>query len=102
MISRDATFFSRGGCKCTPLQQQELGTVAFRPPLEMHLQGRVTAPPALENEPYFQERVVPSPSPEDAFSGAGEMLQYPAPFEGAGYICTRPWKKMRRPWKSFL
>ena len=49
VISRDAPFFSRGGCKCTPLLQQELGTVAFRPTLEMHLQGWVTAPPGPGN-----------------------------------------------------
>ena len=39
MISKDASFFSGGGCKYTPFLQQELGTIAFRPPLEMHLQG---------------------------------------------------------------
>ena len=31
---------------------------------------------ALENEFYFRGRVVPSAAPEDAFSGAAEMLQY--------------------------
>ena len=50
-------------------------------------------PPAPENEPCFQGRVVASPAPEDAFPGAGGLLQYPAPVVGAGYICTRPWKK---------
>ena len=50
-----------------------------------------------ENRAHFQGRVVPSPAPGDAFIGAGEMLQYPAPVVGVGYICTRPWKKKRRP-----
>ena len=59
-IFRDTSFFSKGGCKCTPLLQQELGTVAFRPSLEMHLQGRVTAPPAPES-----------------FSGAGGAITRP-------------------------
>ena len=52
-IFRDTSFFSKGGCKCTPLLQQELGIVAFRLPLEMHLQGRVTAPPTPENRAHF-------------------------------------------------
>ena len=52
-IFRDTSFFSKGGCKCTPLLQQELGIVAFRLPLEMHLQGRVTAPPAPTNSCPF-------------------------------------------------
>ena len=55
----------------------------------------MAAPPAPENEPYFQGPVVPSPTPKDVFPGAGEMLQYPAPVVGAGYICTRPCKKNR-------
>ena len=53
----------------------------------------MTAPPAPENEPSFQGRVVPSPAPKDAFPGAGGKLQYPAPVVGAGYICSRPWNK---------
>jgi len=67
-------FFSRGGCKCTPLLQQELDTVAFRPPLEMHLQGRVTAPPAPENRARsdFQGRLVPSAAP-------GNVPYFPPP-----------------------
>ena len=73
IISRDAQFFSRGGCKCTPLLQQELGTVASRLPLEMHLQGRVTAPPAPENRVHFQ----PSPAPEDPISRGGRCHQPP-------------------------
>jgi len=52
----------------------------------------MTAPPAPKNRAHFQGRVVPSPAPEDAFPGAGEMLQYPAPVVGMGYICTRPEK----------
>ena len=78
MIFRDAPFFSRDGCKCTPLLQQELGTVAFRPPLEMHLQGRVTAPPAPVNRVHFQGRVVPSPAPKDLIYRCGRCHQ-PAP-----------------------
>ena len=58
-----------------------------------HFLGRLMPPPAPNNEPYFQGQVVPSPAPDDVFPGAGEMLQYPAPVLGAGYICTRPWKK---------
>ena len=75
MISRDASFFSRGGCKCTPLRSY--GTVASRPPLEMHLQGRVTAPPAPENRAHFQGRVVPSPTPKDQISRGGRCHQPP-------------------------
>ena len=67
-----------------------------------HFQGRLTAPAAPEKEPCFQGRMVPSPSPEDAFPEAGQLLQCPAPVVGAGYICTRPWKKTEHPWKSFL
>jgi len=48
-----------------------------------------------ENEPCFLGRVVPSPALEDAFPGAGGKLQYLAPVVGAGYICSRPWKKKR-------
>jgi hypothetical protein len=74
MISKDAPFFfSRGGCKYIPLLQQELGTVAFRPPLEMHLQGRVTAPPAPENRVHFQ----PSLAPGDPISRGGRCHQPP-------------------------
>ena len=77
MIYMDAQFFSRGGCTCTPLLQQELGTVAFRPPLEMHLQGRVMAPPAPENRAHFQGRVVLSPAPKDQISRGGRCHQPP-------------------------
>jgi len=60
-----------------------------------HFQGRLMAPAAPGNLilPCFQGRVVPSPASEDVFSGAGEMLQYPAPVVGAEYICSCPWKK---------
>ena len=71
MISRDAPFFSRSGSKCTPLLQQELGTIAFRLPLEMHFQRRVTAPPAPKNRAHFQGRVVPSPAPKDPIFRGG-------------------------------
>ena len=77
MISRDASFFSSGGCKCTPFLQHELGTVVFCPPLEMHLQGRVTTPPAPENSSHFQGRLVPSPAPEDPISRGGRYYQPP-------------------------
>jgi hypothetical protein len=77
MISRDASFFSKGGCKCTPLLQQELSTVAIGPPLEMHLQRRVTEPSAPENMAPFQRRVVPSRAPKDAIFKGGWCRQPP-------------------------
>ena len=56
----------------------------YQPPLEMIFQGRLMAPAAPGN------RIFRGAAPEDAFPGPGELLQYPAPVVGAGYICTRP------------
>ena len=78
MISRDAPFFSRGGCKCTPLLQQKLGTVAFSP--------------APENRAHFQGRVVLSPTPEDAFSG-GRKTTVPSSFCRSGVHLQPPLEK---------
>ena len=99
MISRNAPFFSRGGCKCTPLLQQELGTVAFRLPLKIYFQERVTAPPATENRAHFQGRVVPSPAPKDEISRAAGAVSRPwkcALFSGAAGGTSRPWKTISR------
>ena len=47
------------------------------PPLKIHFQGRMMAPPA----------------PANAFLGAGRMLSNLAAFVGAGYLLSRRWKK---------
>jgi len=107
---REGTVLSGGGRRCAQIfmsvfrggwrHQPSLkmspifkGGSCLHPPPGNPILGAVAASPAPENEPYFQGRVVPSPAPKDAFSGAGKMLQYPALFLGAGYICIRPWKK---------
>ena len=86
MISRDVSFFSKGGCKCTPLLQQELDIVAFRPPLEMHLQGQVTAPPAPENRAPCQGRLVPSAVPGNATCFQGRLVAPAAPGKHNKYL----------------
>ena len=48
---------------------------------------------APENKLHFLGRLMASTAPKDLFLGAGQLLQYPAPFVGVGYIYTRPWKK---------
>ena len=45
---------------------------------------------AHENEPHFQGRLMALAAPKDLFLVAGQLLQYHAPFVGAGYIYTRP------------
>ena len=72
----------------------------YQPPLEMVFQGRLMPPAAPENGAHFSgrlmapaalgNRIFRGAAPEDAFPGAGELLQYRAPVVGAGYICTRP------------
>ena len=58
----------------------------------MHLQGRVTAPPAPENMAHFQGRVLPSPAPKDPIFRGGRSAAPGKPFLEAADNATRLWK----------
>jgi len=70
-LQRRLIFFLWAGQRITRSYKWTAVTTASDPPLEKYFQGRVTPSSSLANMHHFQERIMPSPAPKNAFSRVG-------------------------------